>query len=83
MEDVFQLVIPIIDESLDLSDRQHWLCPVCGEMKYDFVHKDYPFFPLHEHPLPGIYKTKEYFGAGQGLRHNELLSYPKMSLTNY
>ena len=66
LEDVFQLVIPIIDESLDLSDRQHWLCPVCGEMKYDFVHKDYPFFPLHKHPLPGIYKTKEYFGAGQG-----------------
>lgn len=66
LEDVFQLVIPVIDESLDLSDRRHWLCPICGEMKYDFVHQYYPYFPLHKHPLPGIYKTKEYFGAGQG-----------------
>lgn len=66
LEDVFQLVIPVIDESLDLSDRLHWLCPICGEMKYDFVHQNYPYFPLHKNPLPGIYKTKEYFGAGQG-----------------
>ena len=66
LEDVFQLEIPVIDESLDLSDRRHWQCPICGEMKYDFVHQSYPFFPLHNNPLPGIYKTKEYFGAGQG-----------------
>ena len=63
LEDVFQLVIPVIDEPLDLTGRKHWLCPDCNNIKYDIVHKDYPFFPLHEHPLPGIYKTKEFFGT--------------------
>lgn len=65
LEGVFQLVIPIIDEPLDLSERNHWVCPTCGETKYDITHRAYPFFPLHEHPLPGIYMTKEYFSAEQ------------------
>lgn len=64
LEDVFQLVIPVIDEPLDLSDRESWICPVCGETRHSIRHQEYPFFPLHEHPLPGIYKTKEFFGAG-------------------
>ncbi len=63
LEDVFQLVIPVIDEELNLSDREHWQCPVCGEMRYSIIHHHYPFFPLHDNPLPGIYKTKEYFSA--------------------
>lgn len=66
LEGVFQLVIPIIDEPLNLSERNPLVCPTCCEIKYDITHGAYPFFPLHEHPLPGIYKTKEYFGAGQG-----------------
>lgn len=76
LEGIFQLVIPVIDESLDLSKRKHWLCPVCGEIKYDIFHKSYPFFPLHENPLPGIYKTKEYFDAGQShqSQHSIILS---------
>ena len=64
VEGVYQLVIPVIDEPLDLSDRDHWPCPVCREIKYTNWHFKYAFFPLHKHPLPGIYKTKEYFGAG-------------------
>ena len=64
LEDIFQLVIPVIDESIDLSEREPVKCPVCGEIKYTPQHFRYPFFPLHEHPLPGIYKTKEYFGSG-------------------
>lgn len=76
LEGVFQLVIPVIDESLDLSKRKHWLCPACGEIKYDICHHLYPFFPLHENPLPGIYKTKEYFDAGQShqSQHSIILS---------
>lgn len=66
LEGIFQLVIPIIDEPLELSDRKPSVCPTCGEIKYDITHRAYPFFPLHEHPIPGIYKTKEYFGAGRG-----------------
>ena len=64
VDGVYQLVIPVIDESLDLSDRDHSKCPVCGETKYTMNHRQYPFFPQHKNPLPGIYKTKEYFGAG-------------------
>ena len=64
VEGVYQLVIPVIDEDLDLNDREHWKCPVCGETKYTMNHHHYPFFPQHKSPLSGIYKTKEYFGAG-------------------
>ena len=64
LEDVYQLVIPTIDENLNLSERDKEICPVCGEIKYTPQHYKYPFFPLHEHPLPGIYKTKEWFGSG-------------------
>lgn len=63
VDGVYQLVIPITDESIDLSDRKHYTCPYCGETKYTLHHFQYPFFPLHENPLPGIYKTKEYFGS--------------------
>ena len=61
---ILQLVIPVIDENLDMSmhmDRE--ICPVCGDIK--FGAKDfYPFFPLPEHPLPHIFLTKEHFGYG-------------------
>ena len=66
LEDVFQIIIPVIDEPIDLSNRKKEICSLCGETKYTMQHFAYPFFPLHNHPLPGIYKTKEYFGAGQG-----------------
>ena len=57
VDGVYQLVIPVIDEPLDLSDRDHWKCPVCGETKYTMNHHHYPFFPQHKSPLSGIYKT--------------------------
>ena len=76
VEGVYQLVIPVIDEPLDLSDRDHWKCPVCGETKYTMNHHHYPFFPQHKSPLSGIYKTKEYFGAGRDhqAQHQIILS---------
>ena len=74
LEDVFQLIIPVIDESIDLSNRKKEICTVCGETKYTMQHFAYPFFPLHNHPLPGIYKTKEYFGSGHQAQHVLIIS---------
>ena len=74
LEDVFQLNIPVIDESIDLSNRKKEICTVCGETKYTMQHFAYPFFPLHNHPLPGIYKTKEYFGSGHEAQHVLIIS---------
>lgn len=74
LEDVFQLIIPVIDESIDLSNRKKEICTICGETKYTMQHFAYPFFPLHNHPLPGIYKTKEYFGSGHEAQHVLIIS---------
>lgn len=74
LEDVFQLVIPIIDESIYLADRKFEICPLCGEVKYTCQLEAYPFFPLHKNPLPGIYKTKEYVGSGHAAYHVILIS---------
>ena len=57
-----QLVIPVIDEPLDLSSYESQTCPKCRETKYEA--KTYGYYPLQEHPLPYIYKSKEYFGDG-------------------
>lgn len=74
VEGVYQLIIPTIDESIDLSDREREICPICGVHKYSMRHMQYPFFPLHKHPLPGIYKTKEYFGSGGQAQHSIIIS---------
>lgn len=57
-----QLVIPLIDEPLDLSTYEFQLCHKCSTLKYE--PKPHGYFPLHEHPLPYIYKSKEFFGDG-------------------
>lgn len=57
-----QLVIPVIDESLDLSYYESLTCPKCGITKYH--PKTLGYYPLQEHPLPYIYKSKEFFGDG-------------------
>lgn len=57
-----QLVIPVIEEPLDLSSYSSQICSKCGERKYDA--KILGFFPLQEHPLPHIYKSLEHFGDG-------------------
>ncbi len=57
-----QLVIPVIEESLDLISYEPEICPTCGVTKYDPKVRGY--YPLHKHPLPYIYKSKEYFGGG-------------------
>lgn len=57
-----QLVIPVIEEPLDLYSYQSQKCSVCGTVKYDVEVQGY--FPLQEHPLPYIYKSKEFFGDG-------------------
>lgn len=62
-EGVLQLVLPTINEDLDLSMHEYSICDTCGRKKY-IAQQHYPFFPLHEHPLPNIYLTKEYFGYG-------------------
>ena len=57
-----QLVIPVIEESLDLTLYNSKICKECGATKY--TPKIRGYYPLHKHPLPYIYKSKEYFGSG-------------------
>lgn len=57
-----QLVIPVIDEPLDLLTYDSELCPKCGMTKNN--PKTHGYYPLQETPLPYIYKSKEYFGSG-------------------
>lgn len=64
IEGIVQLDIPIIDEDLDLSMHNDFeICPVCGKKKFGGK-RLYPYVPLHEHPLPHIYYSKEHFGYG-------------------
>ncbi|MBR5653419.1 MAG: hypothetical protein IKX22_04995 [Prevotella sp.] len=62
IESYVQLVIPVIDEPLNLSLYDSQICPKCGAKKYDAMTIGY--YPQQEHPLPYIYKSKEYFGDG-------------------
>ena len=62
IESYVQLVIPVIDEPLDLSLYKSQKCPICGVTKYEA--RTYGYYPLQEHPLPYIYKSKEFFGDG-------------------
>lgn len=62
IESYVQLVIPTIDESLDLSNYESLTCNECGMTKYDPM--TYGYYPLQEHPLSYIYKSKEFFGDG-------------------
>lgn len=62
-KDVTQLIIPVIDEGLNLSDYSYELCPLCGKRKYCENYVSKPFFPLHKHPLPYLYYSKESFGT--------------------
>ena len=62
IESFVQLVIPVIDEPLDLSYYEFWTCPVCGATKYSAMTIGY--YPLQKHPLPYIYKSKEIYGDG-------------------
>jgi hypothetical protein len=62
IENYVQLVIPVIDEPLDLSYYESYTCPKCGATKYDAM--TFGYYPLQENPLPHIYKSKEYFGDG-------------------
>lgn len=72
IESFVQLVIPRTSESLDLQKYGSEVCQVCGAIKYGA--KDNGFFPLHEHPLPHIYKTKEFFGYGGNCYRKILIS---------
>jgi hypothetical protein len=75
VEGVSQLVIPITEEALDLYPYQYEICPDCGSKRYlpgENVH--HPYFPLHKHPLPGIYMTREVFGQGWEVMHMILAS---------
>lgn len=75
LEGISQLEIPVTDESLDLFPYQYEICPDCGSKRYlpgEWCH--HPYFPLHKHPLPGIYMTKELFGQGWEVRHQILAS---------
>ena len=62
IEEYVQLVLPVIDEPLDLSYYESLKCPKCGVTKYDAM--TFGYYPLQEHPLPHIYKSKEFFGDG-------------------
>ena len=67
-----QLVIPVIDEPLDLSYYESLTCSKCGMTKYDAM--TYGYYPLQEHPLPYIYKSKEFFGDGFSANRKIFLS---------
>ena len=73
LEDIYQLVIPVIDEQLDLSYMKYNICPTCGRIKYKPYIPEYAYFPLHKNPMPGIYKTKEYFGEGWVADHRIII----------
>lgn len=64
-EGVYQLVIPVADEFLNLDGHKYEVCPVCGRKKYTCT-IDYPFFPIHERPSGHLFMSKEYFGTGHG-----------------
>lgn len=75
VEGVSQLMIPTTEEALDLYPYQYEICPDCGSKRYlpgENVH--HPYFPLHKHPLPGIYMTREVFGQGWEVMHMILAS---------
>lgn len=62
IESYVQLVLPVIEEPLDLSSYFPETCSICGATKY--TSKACGYYPLHEHPLPYIYQSKEFFGSG-------------------
>lgn len=57
-----QLIIPEIEQNLDLGDYEYNTCKKCGRIKYDPSIKGY--FPLQETPTLHIYKSHEFFGSG-------------------
>ena len=63
MDGVVQLVIPVIDEDMVFVNYNYRECPECGKRKYVGAPIN-PFYPLHKHPLPHIYLSKERFGDG-------------------
>ena len=75
VEGVSQLEIPMTDEDLDLYSYKYEICPSCGTKRYlPGEYLRHPYFPLHKHPLPGIYMTKEVFGAGWQIDHQIMAS---------
>ena len=71
-ESYVQLVIPVIDEALDMSFFGYEVCPKCGSIKYNALIRGY--CPLQEHPLPYIYKSKELFGSGFSVQRKIFVS---------
>ena len=63
IDGVVQLVIPVIDEDMVFLNHNYQECPECGKRKYVGAPIN-PFYPLHKHPLPHIYLSKERFGDG-------------------
>lgn len=75
VEGMSQLVIPVTDEPLNLYPYRYEICPECGRKRYlPGESIKHPYFPLHKHPLPGIYMTKEVFGQGCQIGHYILVS---------
>ena len=63
IDGVVQLVLPVIDEDMVFLNYNYQECPECGKRKYVSAPIN-PFYPLHKHPLPHIYLSKERFGDG-------------------
>lgn len=75
VEGMSQLEIPITDEPLNLYPYRYEICPECGRKRYlPGESIKHPYFPLHKHPLPGIYMTKEVVGQGRQINHYVLVS---------
>jgi len=62
IDNIVQVLIPEIDEELDLSNYDYENCNACGIKKFNPMPLD--FFPIQKKSLSHLYLSKEYFGSG-------------------
>lgn len=73
-KEAVQVVIPFLDEPVNMKGFQYTTCPECGAKKY-VGGQPSPYFPIPEHIGAGhIFKTMEYFGCGLEANHMIIVS---------
>lgn len=68
IEDTVQLMLPVIDISLNLEGYPYEVCKNCNRIRYDLINKG--FFPPFKDEVGNtpIFKSKEWFGTGANAR---------------